>query len=227
MVLNYIVFIKYAFTCACVLIKIGPPIIEPIPPINVKDGGNLSVICRVIHSFDGNYQMVWHTADGKQVNDPLSRVIRISSRELQLFVQKVTKPIDYLCVIRNSSGILTTEHVSVYLTDVPSPPRYLEIRSTGPAGYISITWTAPATDNGSPLTGYYVSIIVEGTYPKVMKIIPDTTSLEYLAGCKKINVTVTSENVCGNSSVINSIIDTRNQCGMNLVYFCLYNCFTC
>lgn len=197
--------------CLCDLI--GPPVIESIPPITVKDGGNLSVICRVVQSFDGNYEITWQMADGSEVvSDPFSQITQPSANELHLFVQKVTKAIDYLCVVRNSSRILTTEHVSVNLANVPSPPRNLKIISANSDGFIYITWTAPATDNGSPLTAYYVNVTVEGANSVVRRIIPDTTSLKHYARCKMINVSVVSENQCGNSSAISSMIDTRDQC---------------
>lgn len=180
----------------------------------VKSGGNLSVVCRIHNSF-GNFELAWQMADGNSLTDDSSTLVtQISPSELQLFVREVTKVIDYLCVVRNASRIFTTEFVSVSLTDVPSPPRDLEIQSTGSVGHISITWTAPATDNGSPLTAYYVSVIVERANSKVMRILPSITTFEYSAKCKVINVTVTSENVYGNSSAVNSVIDTRSQCGM-------------
>lgn len=194
----------------------GPPSIQAIPPVIVKDGDNFTVICRVVHSFDSNYEMSWQTSDGSEL-DSFSTVKQISDNELRLFVKKVTKATGYVCVIRNNSRILTTEHVRVYVTNVPSPPRNLEIRSTGSAGHIFITWTAPETDNGSPLTTYYINITVEGANAAIVQIIPDTTSLDYFAGCNKINVSIMvsimSENACGNSSAINSSIDISDQCG--------------
>ena len=193
--------------------------IESIPPITVKEGGNLSVVCRVIRSFGDGYEMTWQTINGSEViNDSFSQVIQLSTSELQLFVKEVSKasPVDYLCVVRNNSRILTTEYVQVYFTNIPSSPRNLKIRSTNLNGFVTITWTAPATDNGSPLTSYYVTISIEGGNSTVKQIIPDETSLDYFAGCNVINVTVTSENACGNSSGISSSIDIRSQCGKNL-----------
>ena len=196
----------------CVFDLLGPPVIEPIPPITVKDGGNLSVVCRVAHSFGGNYVMTWQMADGSEVDG--SQTTQLSASELHLYVEKITEAVDILCIVRNNSGILTTEHVSISLINVPSPPRNLAIRNIiNSNGRIYITWTAPATDNGSPLTAYYVNITVEGVDSVVRQIIPDRTSLEYFAGCKMVSVTVTSENECGNSTAISSMIDVGDLCG--------------
>ena len=201
---------------------IGPFIIESIPPITVKEGGNLSVVCRVLHSFGDAYEMTWQMANGSEVtNDSFSQIIKLSTTELQLFVKEVTSAniVDYLCVIRNNSRILTTERVHVYLTNIPSPPRNLKIQSTNFDGHVIITWTAPEMDNGSPLTSYYVTISVEGGNTTVKRIIPDQTKLDYFAGCNMINVTVTSENSCGNSSSISSSIDVKpGYCGKNLIF---------
>jgi len=189
--------------------------IIPVMPI-VKSGGNLSVVCH-IHNLFGDFEMVWQTADGNSLTDDSStEITQISASELKLFVRKVTEAVDYLCVVRNGSRIFTTELVSVSLTDVPSPPRDLEI--TVSDDHISITWTAPETTNGSPLTAYYVNVIVEGADSKVMRILPNVTTFKHLVKCKVINVTVTSENVYGNSSAINSVIDAKSPCG---TFFCL------
>ena len=190
--------------------------IESIPPIIVKEGGSLSVVCRVVLSFGYAYEMTWQMANGSVVtNDSFSQVIELSTNELQLFVKEITRAntVDYMCVIRNNSRILATEHVHVYLTNVPSPPRNLKIHSTNFDGLVTITWTAPETDNGRPLTSYYVIISVEGGNSTVKWVIPDQTSLDYFAGCNVINVTVTSENICGNSSGISSSIDVKDHCG--------------
>ena len=195
--------------------------IESIPPITVKEGGNLSVVCRVLHAFGDAYEMTWQMANGSEIiNNSFSQVIELSTTELQLFVTEVTKAniVDYICVIRNNSRILTTEHVHVSLTSVPSPPKNLKIQSTNFDGRVTITWTGPETDNGSPLTSYYVTISVEGGNTTVTRVIPDQTSLYYFAGCNTINVTVTSENDCGNSSSISSSIDVKGQCGKNLIF---------
>lgn len=183
--------------------------------MTVKNGGNLSVVCRVVHSIGNNYQMTWLTADGNDlVNDPSSQITQINASELRLVVKKVTKAAAYLCVVKNTSGIiLNTEHVSVYLTDVPGPPRNLNIQSIGSSGVVSITWTAPETDNRSPITAYYVTVIVDGVPSSITRISPNATKFEVFTKCRMINVAVTSENDCGNSSVVDSIIDTRNKCG--------------
>ena len=194
------------------------PVIDPIHPIAVKDGGSFSVICRVIHSFGSNYKITWQTANGTELSSshhPLGRVTQVNTNELELHVETVTKAVDYLCVVRNYSRELATEYVHVYLSDVPSPPRDLKIQITGTNGLILITWTAPETDNGSPLTSYYINITVEGGDSMTVRIIPDVTSFQYFAGCSVINVTTISENLCGNSSAINASISTKALCGKN------------
>ena len=197
---------------------LGPPVINPIDPIKVKDGGNFSVVCSVIHSFSTNYEITWQTANGTELSTdhhPLGRVTQMSTTELKLHVETVTKAIDYLCVVKNDSRVLATEYVSVHLYNVPSPPRDLKIQITDTSGLTLITWTAPETDNGKRLTAYYVNITREGDDSMVVKIIPDVTSFPYFAGCNVVNVTVTSENDCGNSSAISASINTNNLCGKN------------
>ena len=196
----------------CVYDPLG---LEVIPPmVTVKSGSNLSAVCRVINPF-GDYRMAWMTATGNEVTDnPLVQVTRLNG-DLHLFVETVTEAVDYICVLRTPleiSEVLTIEDVNVDVTDVPGPPRNLEVASNG-ADYILITWTAPVTDNGSPLTAYYVNVTVEGKNSMVIQVSPHTTTLEYSARCKMIHVTVTSENLCGNSSADVSTIDTRGQCG--------------
>ena len=203
---------------------IGAPIIQSISPITVKNGDNLTVLCRVVQSSFGNhYEMIWQAANGGEItNNALNQVTRLSATELQLFVKEVTKTANYLCVVRNNSRILATELVHVYLTNVPSPPRYLKIQSTDVNGRVTITWLAPETDNGSPLTAYYVTIIVEGGNSTVKKIIPDQTSVNYDTECNYneiINVTVISENACGNSSDISASVDTKDLCGKFIINF--------
>lgn len=211
-----LIIIPYSFICICDLLD--PPIIDPIHPIIVKEGGNFSVVCRIIGSFGSDYEMSWQTATGNELTN--GRVTRLNSNEMELFVEKVTEDLDYMCIVSNGSRPLAVEYVRVYLTDVPSPPRDLNIRSTKSNGLISImiTWTAPETDNNSPLTSYYINITVEGGDSTVVRIIPDMTQLEYFSSCKLINVSVTSENVCGNSSAISSFIDTREQCGKDSIF---------
>lgn len=140
-------------------------------------------------------------------------VTRLNASDLRLVVERVDKPVYYSCILRKDSRIILSEHIRVDITDVPGPPRNLDVQSTNSNGGISITWTAPDTDNGSPLMGYYINVTVEGTNSTVTKVLPDTTNLDYLAKCVMINVTVTSENGCGNSTAIKSGIDTKYQCG--------------
>ena len=171
--------------------------------------------------------MIWQTANGSEItNDALNQVTKLSATELQLFVTKVTKTANYLCVVRNNSRILAAELVNVYLTDVPSPPRYLRIHSTDINGQVTITWLAPEADNGNPLTAYYVAIIVEGGNSTIKKVIPDQTSVDYYIECNYneiFNVTVISENACGNSSDISSSVDTKDLCGKFIINFVNYN----
>ena len=193
-----------------------------IPPMaTVKNGSSLSVTCRVVNHFD-DFEMTWQaTRTGDDLaNDPSVQVTQLNSSDLRLFAERVTKPAGYSCVLQ-SSGTIIAEHFTVYIIDIPGPPRNLDIQKTGSDGGIYITWTAPETDNGSPLTAYYVNITVDGANSTIIEVVPSKTDLDYLAGkCKVINVTVTSENACGNSSAMEFSIDTRNQCSKCLlVYF--------
>lgn len=183
------------------------------------------MVCRVTHSFDSNYRITWQTANGTELDNnhhPLGRVTQVSASELRLNVETVTKALTYECVVRNSSRVLATEYVYVNLADVPSPPRDLKIQTTGTNGLIYITWTAPETDNGSPLTSYYINITIDGGNSMVVRIIPDMTSFQYFAGCSVINVTATSENGYGNSSAISASISTKDMCGKKEKYSISY-----
>ena len=187
-----------------------------IPPMaTVKKGSSFSVTCRVINQFD-DFEMIWQTmATGDNfANDPSVQVTQLNASDLRLVVERVTKPMGYSCILRNNLRMVVAEHIRVDIIDVPGPPRNLNIQSTGSDGRMYITWTAPETDNGSPLTAYYVNITVEGVNSTVVRVVLGKTDLDYLAGkCKVINVTVTSENACGNSSAMEFSIDTTNQCG--------------
>lgn len=179
----------------------------------IKSGSNFSVVCRVINPFDSNFEMTWSTYSGDDItNDPLVQVTRLNASDWRLSVERVTDTLDYVCALRSDSEILTFGYIRVDVIDVPGPPRNLRIQSEGSNGLMAITWTAPATDNGSPLTAYYVNITVEGT-STVIRVPLHTTRLEHIAHCKVVNVTVASENACGNSSVDKAGIDTRDQCG--------------
>ena len=189
-----------------------------IPPMaTVKNGSSLSVTCRVVNQSD-DFEMTWQmrrTSDDL-ANDPSFDVTQLNTSDLHLFAERITKPAGYSCVLR-SSGKIFAKHFTVYVIDVPGPPRNLNIE-TGSDGGTHITWTAPETDNGSPLTAYYVNITVNGVNSTIKEVVPSKTELNYLAGkCKVINVTVTSENACGNSSAVEFSIDTRNQCGKYLL----------
>ena len=207
-----------------------------IPPMaTVKNGSSLSVTCRVVNLFD-DFEMTWQTArtSDNLVSDSSVQVTQPNTSDLHLFAERITELTGYFCVLQ-SSGTTIIEHFTVYVIDIPGPPRNLNIQETGSDGGMYITWTGPETDNGSPLTAYYVNITVNGVNSTIVQVIPDKTDLDYLAGkCKVINVTVTSENACGNSSAVEFSIDTRNQCGKYLLVNllnCLYtpynSCFFC
>ena len=190
-----------------------------IPPMaTVKKGSSFSVICRVVNQFD-DFEMTWQTARTSDdlANDPSVQVTQLNTSDLHLFVERITKPAGYSCVLR-SLEIIIAEQFTVDVIDIPGPPRNLNIQSSGSNGGMYITWTAPETDNGSPLTAYYVNITVDGANSTIIQVVPGKTDLDYLAGkCKVINVTVTSENACGNSTAMEFSIDTRNQCGKYLL----------
>ena len=185
----------------------------------VKNGSSLSVTCHVVNPA-GDFEMTWQrmrTGDDL-ANDPTVQVTQLNSTDLRLFAERVTKPAGYSCILR-SSGTIIAEHFTVDIIDIPGPPRNLNIQKTADGG-IYITWTAPETDNGSPLTAYYVNITVDGANSTIIEVVPSKTDLNNLAGkCKVINVTVTSENACGNSSAMEFSIDTRNQCSKCLLVY--------
>lgn len=163
--------------------------------------------------------MTWQPSNGGDLtNDPLVQITQRNATDLHLFVERVTTPVAYTCVLRSNLGIISQD-IRVYVTDVPGPPRNLDIQSAGSDGdSVAITWTAPDTDNFSPLTAYYVNVTVDETNSDVMRVSPDITEIYYMAKCKVINVTVTSENDCGNSSAVEAGIDTRyQQCGKFLL----------
>lgn len=168
--------------------------------------------------------MSWQTASGNDfTNNPSVQVTQLNATNLQLFAMRVSKAINYICVLRNTSGIIFLKHMSLYVTDVPSPPRDLEIKSIGSNGLVSVTWTPPETDNRSPITGHYVTFTNGRGNSKVTKIMSNMTNFEYTAGCGVFIVAVTSENDCGNSSVVDTIFDTREWCGK--FYLGLVHCF--
>ena len=184
----------------------------------VKNGSSLSVTCRVVNQFD-DFEMTWQaTGTGDDLaNDPSVRVTQLNTSDLHLFVERITKSAEYSCVLQSSRTIIA-EYITVYVIDIPGPPRNLNIQETGSDGGMYITWTGPETDNGSPLTAYYVNITVNGVNSTIVRVVPGKTELDYVAGkCRVINVTVTSENACGNSSAVEFSIDTRNQCGKYLL----------
>ena len=189
----------------------------------VKKGDSLSVICIVInHDQPDDFKMIWQimTTGDNLVNDSSARVTQVNTTDLRLVVDGITKPMGYSCVMQNSLRMIIAEHLIVDVIDVPGPPRDLSVQTARSSEGIYITWIAPETDNGSPLTAYYVTIIVEGGNSTVIPVLSSTTELNYSVGkCKVTNVTVTSENACGNSTTVEFSIDTRNQCGK-----CLFAC---
>ena len=199
--------------------------LQIIPPTaTVKRGNSLSVICRIInHDQLDDFEMTWQimTTGDNLANDPSAQVTQVNTTDLRLVVDSVTKPTGYSCVMQNSLRMIIAEHLIVDIIDVPGPPRSLSVQTTRSGEGIYVTWLAPETDNGSPLTAYYVTIIVEGGNSTVVPVLPSKTEVNYLVGkCKVINVTVTSENACGNSTTMEFSIDTRNQCGKGL-FACL------
>ena len=210
----------------CCVSSLGLELIPPV--VTIKNGSSLSVVCRVINYDQAdNSEMTWETTSVSALaNDPLVQITQRNASDLHLYVGSVTKPVAYSCVLRSSSGAMTSQYVRLTVTDVPGPPRNLDISATSD-GLVTITWKAPETDNFSPLTAYYVNVTVDGGNSTVIRVPLGTTSTEYIAKCKVINVTVTSENACGNSTAVESSIDTTNQCGkfsylFNIVLFICY-----
>lgn len=204
---NYIALILNAY------VVYHPLGLELIPPVvTIKNGSSLSVVCHVVNYDQADNSVVTWETTSVLANDSLVQITPRNASDLHLYVSTVTKPVAYTCVLRTSSGIMISKYVRLTVTDVPSPPRNLDVSASSDE-LVTITWKAPETDNFSPLTAYYVSITVEGENTTVIRVPLGTTSAWYIAKCKVINVTVTSENACGNSTAIESSIDTTNQCG--------------
>lgn len=188
--------------------------LQLIPPaVIIKNGSSLSVVCRVInYNQSDNSVVTWETGSASELaNDSLVQITERNASNLHLYVERVTKAVAYSCILR-SRGIMISEYVRLTVTDVPSPPRNLDV-SANSDGLVIITWKAPEKDNFSPLTAYYVNIIIDGGNSTVIRVSLGTTSLEYIAKCKVVNISVTSENTCGNSTAVESSINTADNCG--------------
>lgn len=165
--------------------------IRDIQPKTVKRGNDAIIICSLVGSYGTGLEMEWQTIDSELISDG---VTRLNTTALQLRVDSVTEAVEYQCVARNMIGN-DYEVARINIIDVPSQPRSL--RSSKGA----FTWVAPVTDNGQPLTAYYVTIRVGFDAPTIVKVPIDSTSYSYRT-CGNVTVTVTAENDCGNSTAV-------------------------
>ena len=168
--------------------------------MTVKRGENAIAICSIIASSGTNLELTWQTTDSVVV---LEGVTRLNNTALQLMLKSVTQAVEYQCVARNSMGN-AFEVVRIDIMDVPSQPRNLQLFKTGNMNTVS--WEAPVTDNGRPLTAYYVTIQETASAPLVTKVPTDRNS-HSTTKCGNLTFMVVAENDCGNSTAITLAIE--------------------
>lgn len=162
--------------------------------MTVKRGGSATIVCSVDASSAATLEIEWQTRNGVLISEGITR---LNNTALQLIVQEITEAVDYQCIARNSIST-NAGLVRVTVVDVPSPPRDPSVTLVNRELYI--TWVAPVTDNGRPLTGYYVQIR-DNAGSVTERVSQDLTGLGNRR-CRNVTVMVTAENDCGNSSAV-------------------------
>ena len=187
-------------------IILGFPIISLAPVITIDNGSNCSIICHVTQSVSvtddfSDLHISWQGIDGQPV---LGQVTRLTDTKSQLFIEKVTDVVHYMCIATNAIG--TSAMVTKVNVEncIPDPPTKLQLSCRNNS--IAVSWIAPERDVGRPLTAYYVEVNdMDSDVTTSVSVGPTETSVE-IGSCVKNTVLLRAENDCGNSSEIVSTI---------------------
>lgn len=201
-------------TCPYV-IPLGPPVLRDIPQITVKRGENAIAICSTVSSSGTDVDITWQTTGSVVVSEGVTQLNNTASR---LIVESVTQVVEYLCMANNSIG-RAFEVVRIDIIDVPSQPRNLKKGPFKTGNMVTISWEAPVTDNGQPLTAYYITIQEMASVPLVTKVSTDRYSLS-TTKCGNLTVMVVAENDCGNSTAVTLAFEADCQTSKLETYNC-------
>ncbi|XP_022804171.1 fibroblast growth factor receptor 3-like isoform X2 [Stylophora pistillata] len=139
-----------------ILLVYHPPTIENVTSSSSKSWIGHTVTLECKSNGVPTPTLIWYKPDGREINRVRAREnkVQVTPRSDQDFG-------DYKCIAAN--GLSPSDDTTVKITQIKKPgtPFIVSSEESIQASSLTVRWTAPADDGGSPITGY-MAIILKG-----------------------------------------------------------------
>jgi len=136
--------------------------------------------------------------------------------DIRIYNGKLTAmDVSYIYNLNDDISQFTTSSPITTSLQSPSPPSFLTLTQNTTTNHIDVSFGAPVTNNGSPITNYYYTYTGQSGYIAIDSNIPVAFSIANPVKGTPITVRILAQNIVGNSSSTSNTI----TCIQDTVYF--------